>query len=156
MTNQTFDMLFPEDEACWRHLEATRWPEGPVCPNASCRSVNLAGRWAPRPHHWQCRACGRQFHARMGTPMEGSHLRLRLWYLAFHLLASASRPLPVATLARHLDVTRNSARSVRDRVEETKRTHAELEQAIAAATGARPQALRRARRRHHAQSFAPR
>jgi Transposase zinc-ribbon domain len=31
---------FPDDEACWAHLKAVRWPNGPVCPH--CGAVDEA------------------------------------------------------------------------------------------------------------------
>ena len=36
----SFLKRFPDDEACWAHLEALRWPSGPVC--SKCGSIDNA------------------------------------------------------------------------------------------------------------------
>jgi hypothetical protein len=32
MSVMAFLKQFPDDDACWSHLERVRWPAGPVCP----------------------------------------------------------------------------------------------------------------------------
>jgi hypothetical protein len=36
----SFNLRFPDDDACWAFLESTLWPNGPVCPR--CESVGNA------------------------------------------------------------------------------------------------------------------
>ncbi len=82
------DLVFAEEEACWRALERARWPDGEACPG--CGSVGDGARVRSRaPRYWRCRACGKLFHAALGTAMEGSHLPLRTWFRAIHLLDEA-------------------------------------------------------------------
>ena len=54
---------------CWAHLEAVRWPHGPVC--AHCGSIDNA-HFAGRAHYRRCNACKGRFRATHGTPFEGT------------------------------------------------------------------------------------
>src|ERR1700745_3315816 len=47
---------FSDDEGCWAHLKAVRWPNGPVCPH--CGAVDEAHS-AGRAHDLRCNACKR-------------------------------------------------------------------------------------------------
>src|SRR6478672_131630 len=74
----TFLRKFDTDEACRAHLESVRWPEGPVCP--------------------------KQFTVTVGTAMEGTHLPLRLWYIAMFLILNTAKPISAMSLHHHLGV----------------------------------------------------
>jgi transposase-like protein len=79
---------FPDDEACWAHLKAVRWPNGPVCPH--CGAVDEAHS-AGRAHDLRCNACNGKFRVTHGTPFEGTHLPLQNWFTALYLIAAASK-----------------------------------------------------------------
>lgn len=130
MSLLAFDLRFPDDDTCWTHLEALRWPDGVVCPK--CRSVGDAAPWKPRPHRWQCPHCGKQFHAAQGTPIKGSHLPLITWFRAIYLLAIAPR-LSSIQLARHLEIGQKTAWSVGRRV---RQMAAEQESIVRSVVGA--------------------
>ena len=51
-----------------------------------------------------CRACRHQFHVVHGTPMEGTHLPLRTWFLAIFLMATSSKGVSAMALSRQLDL----------------------------------------------------
>ena len=80
----TFLRKFDTDEACRAHLESVRWPEGPVCPR--CGTIDQATPIPTRPGLYRCGACRKQFTVTVGTVMEGTHLPLRLWYIAMFLI----------------------------------------------------------------------
>ena len=141
MTQLRFDMAFPDEASCWKLLEATRWTK-PTCNRPTCGSVGDASTWVTRPHRWQCRLCGRQFHAALGTPIAGSHLPLRSWFLAIYLL-DLDPHLPVAELAQRLDVTPKTAASVYQRIGQLRLRHAYLIDAVLSAV--RPPVRRRGR-----------
>lgn len=89
------------------YLERLRWPDGPICPH--CAVVNEATKIErhnaeseARDGLYQCRACGEQFTVTVGTVMEGSHLPLRIWLMATHLLCTSKKSLSARQLGRQL------------------------------------------------------
>ena len=88
MNIRDFQSRFPTDEACRAHMEALRWPQGPVCPR--CGSVGEATRSTHDPRIWRCRPCRHEFRVTDGTAMEGTHLPLTTWFTAMYLIANSS------------------------------------------------------------------
>jgi transposase-like protein len=93
---------YPSQGACFAHLEAVRWPSGPVCPK--CGVINDALRLPKREGYWMCRACRAQFTVLHGTPMEGTHLPLRTWFGAIFLLATSSKGVSSMVISRQLGI----------------------------------------------------
>ena len=99
------DPIFNDEAAAWKHFEAIRWPEGPVCPH--CGSVNEAdpiiGKTA-RHGLYRCRAkeCRKQFTATVNTVFERSHIPMHKWLLATHLLCSSKKGMSAHQLYRDL------------------------------------------------------
>ncbi len=92
-----------EDEAR-ETLERIRWPDGVVCPH--CGRVDghtkLKGK-KHRPGVWKCNdGCGQQFTVTVGTVMEGSHLPIRIWLMAFSIMCSAKKGVSALQLQRQL------------------------------------------------------
>ena len=106
MSLLTFLKRFPDDDACWAHLESLRWPQGPIC--ANCGSVNNA-RKAGRRHYLMCNVCGVKFKATHGTPLEGTHLPLRTWFTALYLVTASSKGISSVKLGQHLGVGQKTA-----------------------------------------------
>jgi transposase-like protein len=98
----TFLRKFDTDEACRAHLESVRWPEGPVCPR--CGTIDQATPIPTRPGLYRCGACRKQFTVTVGTAMEGTHLPLRLWYIAMFLILNTAKPISAMSLHHHLGV----------------------------------------------------
>jgi transposase-like protein/predicted RNA-binding Zn-ribbon protein involved in translation (DUF1610 family) len=92
---------FPDDDACARYLERRRWSQGFVCPGCgSCKGWRLeTKRWT-----WECRDCGRQTSVTAGTVMHGSHVSLRNWFLAAHLMVTHSNGISALQLQAKLDL----------------------------------------------------
>jgi transposase-like protein len=107
MSLLAFLKRFPDDDACWAHLEVVRWPAGPACPK--CGTVGNAQPQKSRPHYWQCRGCRAVFTAAMGTPLEGTHLPMRSWFTALHLLAVSSKGISSVKLGEHLGIGQKTA-----------------------------------------------
>ena len=106
MSLLTFLARFPDDAACWAHLEAIRWPHGPVCPGCgSVADCHLVGR----AHYRRCNACRRKFTVLHGTPFEGTHLPLRTWFTALHLIAASSKGVSSVKLGQHLGIGQKTA-----------------------------------------------
>jgi len=98
--------IFTDEAKAREHLEATRWPHGPVCPH--CGVVNeatkLAGK-ASRPGLYQCNACREQFTATVGTVFERSKVPLHKWLLATYLMSSSKNGVSAHQIGRTLGVT---------------------------------------------------
>jgi transposase-like protein len=84
------DPIFHDEEAARKHFEALRWPDGPVCPHCGIidNATELKGK-STRPGVYKCRDCQKPFTATIGTVYERSHIPLRKWLLATHLLCAS-------------------------------------------------------------------
>ncbi|HXZ17356.1 MAG TPA: IS1595 family transposase [Roseiarcus sp.] len=92
---------FPDDDVCAAWLVARRWPEGFVCPGCGSKR---AWRLEAKPWTWECADCGRQASATAGTIMHGTHLPLRTWFLAAHLVATHSNGISALQLQAKLEI----------------------------------------------------
>ena len=102
MDLKSFQSRFGSHEVCRSHLEALRWPHGPVCPK--CGAVNTARRLPSRPDIHRC-VCKTDFRVTDCTPMEGSHLGLDTWFLAIYLIATSSKGISAMRLKDWLGVS---------------------------------------------------
>jgi transposase-like protein len=98
------DIRFHNEEAAFEYVEKQLWPNGPVCPH--CQAVGdkigrLSGK-STRPGLRKCYACRKQFTVRIGTIFEDSHLPLRLWLQAIHLLCASKKGHSTRQLQRTL------------------------------------------------------
>ncbi|AGI68601.1 hypothetical protein OAN307_c30590 [Octadecabacter antarcticus 307] len=90
MSRLAFESRFSDEEACLHYLAEHRWPEGFVCP-----SCGICNGWPLKRNSatWECASCARQIFVTAGTVMHSSHLPLRIWFLAAHMVASIRNPL---------------------------------------------------------------
>jgi len=109
--------IYSDDEAARLHFEALRWEGGvPVCfhcgvvgeaalverDEAKAAARKKAGKKVQRPGLYYCRACDGQFTATMGTVFEDSHIPMRKWLLAMHLMNSSKKGISALQLQRNL------------------------------------------------------
>ncbi len=102
MTDLT-NPIYNNEDAARKHFEASRWPDGPICPH--CGSVNNAHEMtgkSTRAGVYKCRDCREQFTAMIGTLFERSHIPLHKWLLALHLLTSSKKGMSAHQLYRML------------------------------------------------------
>jgi len=99
MSRAAFERRFPDENACARHLAQRRWPEGFVCP--CCGGVK---GWELKRDRaaWECAACGRQTSVTAGTIMHRSHLPLKTWFVAAHIVTSHSNGISALQLQAQL------------------------------------------------------
>jgi len=85
-------------------LERIVWPNGVVCPH--CGRVDGHTKLKGKKHRagvWKCNnGCAQQFSVTVGTIMEGSHLPIRIWLMAFSILCSAKKGVSALQLQRQL------------------------------------------------------
>ena len=99
LSRQEFEACFSDDAACARYLVGCRWPEGFVCPACGGRKGWELNRDRPA---WECAVCRRQTSVTAGTILQSSHLPLKTWFLAAHLLASHSNGMSALQLQAQL------------------------------------------------------
>lgn len=87
MSRQEFEARFPDYAACAQHLVQQRWPDGFICPVCGSRKARALNRNRPT---WECAGCRRQTSVTAGTFMPDSHLPLKTWFLAAHIVATHS------------------------------------------------------------------
>ena len=99
MSRAAFEARFPDEAACARHLAAMRWPDGFVCPACGHdRGWELKRRRAS----WECAACGKETSVSAGTIMHRSHLPLKTWFMAAHIVTSHSNGISALQLQAQL------------------------------------------------------
>jgi hypothetical protein len=90
-------------------LEASRWPDGPICPHCgvigeATRVVRHKESAKTREGLWNCNACREQFSVTVGTIMEGSHIPLGKWLAAIHIVCSSKKSISALQLQRQLEL----------------------------------------------------
>lgn len=96
---------FHNEEAAFAYVEAELWPNGPVCPhcgNADAKRIGRLTGKTTRAGLRKCYACRKPFTVRIGTIFEDSHLPLRLWLQAIHLLCASKKGISTRQLQRML------------------------------------------------------
>jgi transposase-like protein len=113
---------FNDEEAARKHLEAIRWPTGPICPHCGGvdRQSRLQGK-AHRPGVIFCGECREQYTVTVGTVFERSKVPLHKWILANHLICSSKKGMSSHQLHRTLGVTYKTAWFMSHRIREAMR-----------------------------------
>ena len=88
-----------------KYFEKIRWPEGPVCPHCGGmdKAYRIKGK-STRPGLYKCGHCRKPFTVTVGTVMQGSHISLKQWILAYHLMCSSKKGFSALQLQRNLDL----------------------------------------------------
>lgn len=109
---EEFQTMFPDDWSCAAYLSEQRWPDGFVCPHCgSTKGWKLRGK----PWVWECAGeeadedgvltpCRKQVSVISGTVMHGTHLPLRTWFLAAHLVTTHSNGISALQLQGKLGI----------------------------------------------------
>ena len=96
--------------------------ERPVCPH--CGGVDRIGKLGGKSTRigvYKCYQCRKPFRATVNTVFEASHIPLRLWLQAVHLIASSKKGISANQLHRVLGVTLKTAWFMAHRVREAMR-----------------------------------
>lgn len=101
---------FTDENKARELLEASRWPDGPVCPECGqLDTVSRLGGKSMGPGWYWCSDCREKFTVRVGTLYERSHIPLHKWLLATHLIVSSKKGMSSLQLSRMLGITYKSA-----------------------------------------------
>jgi transposase-like protein len=95
---------FHSEDAAFEFVETQLWPNGPICPHcqATGDKIGRLNGKTTRPGLRKCYACRKPFTVRIGTIFEDSHLPLRLWLQAIHLLCASKKGMSTRQLQRML------------------------------------------------------
>ncbi len=114
---------FHDEEAAYAFVESKLWPHGPVC--FHCKSGERVGKMngkTTRIGLYKCYACRKPFTVKMGTIFEDSHVEMKLWLQAIHLLCASKKGMSSNQLHRTLGVTLKTAWFMSHRIREAMRT----------------------------------
>lgn len=112
---------FTNEDAARAYLEASLWPEGPICPH--CGVINHAYANAAKRGVYRCAEpkCRKDFTVTTGTVMERSHIALHKWVQGFHLMCSSKKGISAHQLHRLLKITYKAAWFMAHRIRESMR-----------------------------------
>src|SRR5712675_3435352 len=119
MTCDLTNPAFTDETKAREFLEASRWPDGPVCPFCGQMStVAKLGGKSMGPGWFFCSDCREKFTVRVGTLFERSHIALHKWLLATHLMTSSKKGISAHQMHRLLGITYKSAWFMAHRIRE--------------------------------------
>lgn len=116
--------IYNDEDAAREHIEAIRWPNGPVCPHCNGDRVSVFGGASMGPGWHHCNDCRLKFTVRVGSIYERSKIPLHKWVLATHLIASSKKGISAHQLHRMLGITYKSAWFMAHRIRESMREFA--------------------------------
>jgi transposase-like protein len=123
MASVLFEDHFHNEDAAYDYVESRLWPDGPVCPRCGVIKGNirkLQGK-STRIGLYKCYVCREQFTVKVGTIFESSHLPLRMWLQAIHLLCASKKGVSARQLQRMLRVALKTAWHLGHRIREAMR-----------------------------------
>lgn len=110
---------FNDEAAAYAFVEARVWKHGRSCPHCGVleRSGPLKGK-SNRIGLYKCYACRKPFTVKIGTIFEDSHIAMRDWLTAIHLICSSKKGISSNQLSRTLGITLKSAWFMSHRIRE--------------------------------------
>jgi transposase-like protein len=119
MTCDLANPIFTDEAKATAHIEAGRWPNGEaVCPHCGSFNVHkMAGN--TQAGMFLCNDCRDKFTCRTGTIFERSHIPLRKWLLAIHLMAASKKGMSALQLSRMLGLSYKSSWFMCHRIRES-------------------------------------
>jgi transposase-like protein len=113
--------IYSDENAARQHLEALRWPNGPVCPHCGTEgnATALKGK-STRPGVYKCKEkeCRKPFSVTVGTVFERSKIPLTKWLLATSLLTSSKKGMSSHQIHRIMGITYKTAWFMTQRIRE--------------------------------------
>lgn len=104
--------IFTDPDKAREHLEAQRWPNGPICPhcgNCDLERIKALKGKAHRAGLYQCAECREQFTVTVGSVFERSKIPLNKWLFAVHMMTASKKGCSAHQLHRMLGVTYKTA-----------------------------------------------
>lgn len=116
------DPIYTDETAAREHLEAIRWPDGPVCPFCDKQDpAHPLGGKSMGAGWFHCSECRKKFTVRVGTVFERSKIPLHKWVMAMHLMCASKKGMSAHQLHRMMGVTYKTAWFMAHRIREAMR-----------------------------------
>jgi len=99
------------EEAAREHLEALRWPNGPICPHCGNQGGWPIKGKTTRPGLYKCVSypCRKQFSVTVGTVFERSKVPLSKWLMTVHLMCASKKGISAKQIERMFGVQYRTA-----------------------------------------------
>jgi transposase-like protein len=113
---------FNDEATAYAFVEARLWANGRICPH--CGVVDQSGALKGKTDRiglYKCYACRKKFTVKVGTIFEDSHVQMRDWLTAIHLICSSKKGFSANQLHRTLGVTLKTAWFIGHRIREAMR-----------------------------------
>ena len=124
MSSVLSEKHFHNEASAYAFVEGLIWPNGPTCPHCGGveRISKMEGK-STRMGVYKCYQCRKPFTVKIGTIFESSHIPLRYWLQAIHLIASSKKGISANQLHRTLGITLKSAWFMAHRVREAMKSN---------------------------------
>jgi transposase-like protein len=116
---------FNDEAAAYAFVEARLWANGRPCPH--CGVVDRSGALNAKGDRiglYKCYACRKPFTVKIGAIFEKSHIQMRDWLYAIHMICSSKKAVSANQLHRTLGITLKSAWFLAHRIREAMRSGA--------------------------------
>lgn len=107
-------------------LEKIRWNGKPECPY--CGSNNATAY--KNEHRYHCNQCFTSYSVTVGTLFHKTYVDLQKWFVAIRLVLSSSGGISVRKLAKEIDVNKNTAYYMLERIRKAIREEPEFLQKL--------------------------
>jgi transposase-like protein len=97
--------FFAQPEVSLAFVARLRWPDGVACPHCQATEPSFLST----RRIWKCRACKKQFSAKVGTIFEDSPIALEKWLPGIWSVVNCRNGISSYDLARALGVTQKTA-----------------------------------------------
>lgn len=115
---------FHDEAEAYKWVEARVWPQGPTCPHCGgVERISKMGGQSTRIGAYKCYQCRKPFTVKINTIFESSHIPLRYWLQAIHLIASSKKGISANQMHRTLGVTLKSAWFMCHRIREAMKSN---------------------------------
>jgi transposase-like protein len=114
---------FNDEAAAYAYVEARLWANGRPCPH--CGVLDQSGALKAKGDRiglYKCYACRKPFTVKIGTIFEKSHIQMRDWLYAIHMICSSKKGVSANQLHRTLGITLKSAWFMGHRIREAMRS----------------------------------
>lgn len=119
---ENFNKYFANELLAERFFAKQRWDNKPVCPY--CESTKIYRGKGAQPY--KCGSCNHKFTVKTGTIIEGSHIPVKTWLKAMHLMGTASKGMSSIQMAGYLEVQQKTAWFMAQRIREACYEHGKL------------------------------
>lgn len=117
---------FPTQQDCIEYLEIKKWEGVPCCPY--CNSQNHTPM--PKENRYHCNTCNTSYSVMVNTVFQNTKLPFQKWFLAISLIMDAKKSMSARQLARHIEVTKDTAWSMLMRIRKNLTDYEDLLQGI--------------------------